>query len=170
MLLPDNYFSSTIKLFFCLKRQIIFCNVRHDFCQFQNYFIALNLAYMKLLPSFVTTILVLLILFNSTIVSFTYAYYTLDRTTFIDVFCVNRDKPELLCNGKCQLKKVLETQDSEQNIPERIINFKDLYFNFNLLNHYNFCNYSIIESQDIMVYNNLYAFKPLQVCFHPPRL
>ena len=38
----------------------------------------------------------------------TYAYYNLDTVGFIEKLCENKDKPELQCNGKCHLKKVVE--------------------------------------------------------------
>ena len=67
-----------------------------------------------------------LLLFNSTRVTLTYAYYKLDPIGFIEILCVNKDKPELECNGKCHLKKVAQSQDKEQKTPESIIDFKEL--------------------------------------------
>jgi hypothetical protein len=43
-------------------------------------------------------------------------FYSVDNKSFTEAFCENKDKPELKCNGKCQMSKLAE-QDSrnEQN-------------------------------------------------------
>ncbi|GAA3783711.1 hypothetical protein GCM10022271_15030 [Corallibacter vietnamensis] len=43
------------------------------------------------------------------------AYYELNIDYIIKTYCINTDKPELKCNGKCHLAKQLnlETQNSE---------------------------------------------------------
>ncbi|WP_299779254.1 hypothetical protein [uncultured Formosa sp.] len=125
---------------------------------------------MKIITSFITTLLMVLILFNSTRVSFTYAYYNMDRVGFIDAFCINKDKPELQCNGKCHLKKVAETQDPKENTPESIIDFKVLLLFSNPIQNYTLTHLNIVNKQNAIVYKNLYTFKPISACFHPPRV
>lgn len=36
------------------------------------------------------------------------AYYELNIDTIIEKYCVNKDKPQLACNGKCHLAKQLQ--------------------------------------------------------------
>jgi hypothetical protein len=38
-------------------------------------------------------------------------FYSVDNKSFTEAFCENKDKPELKCNGKCQMSKLAE-QDS----------------------------------------------------------
>ncbi len=45
-------------------------------------------------------------------------YYLANKEYIAKVLCINRDKPELKCDGKCQLKEQLEKQDrQEQKLP-----------------------------------------------------
>ncbi|WP_369049265.1 hypothetical protein [Tenacibaculum sp. UWU-22] len=72
--------------------------------------------------------------------------YCLNYQYISQVLCVNKDKPELHCNGKCylnkELKKVQETEKNNKKIPrvewEKIptILQSELKFNFNNLNYF----------------------------------
>lgn len=42
------------------------------------------------------------------------ADYLLNRDYIAKVLCVNRDKPEMKCNGKCHLAKQLKKQDEAE--------------------------------------------------------
>ena len=44
------------------------------------------------------------------------AWYELNKDYITELFCVNKDKPELKCHGKCHLKKQVESQDKERDI------------------------------------------------------
>ncbi|WP_052158126.1 hypothetical protein [Lacinutrix jangbogonensis] len=81
---------------------------------------------MKISAYIFSVILTTLLLFNSTRVTLTYAYYNIDPVGFIEALCENKDKPELKCNGKCHLKKVTKSLDKDQKTPESIIDFKEL--------------------------------------------
>lgn len=115
-------------------------------------------------------ILSTLILFNSLRVSFTYTYYELDPVGFIEKLCENKDKPELQCNGKCHLKKVSESQSSEQKTPESIIDFKELILYSCNINNFSFLNRTdFIKKLDIE-YLNLYSYSNLLDTFRPPKI
>lgn len=115
-------------------------------------------------------ILSTLILFNSLRVSFTYTYYELDPVGFIEKLCDNKDKPELQCNGKCHLKKVSESQSSEQKTPESIIDFKELILYSCNINNFSFLNRTdFIKKLDIE-YLNLYSYSNLLDTFRPPKV
>lgn len=42
-------------------------------------------------------------------------YFELNIDYIIETYCVNKDKPQLQCNGKCQLAKQLQTGYPENN-------------------------------------------------------
>ena len=42
-------------------------------------------------------------------------YYQLNIDYIIETYCVNKDKPELKCNGKCHLAKQLQVVNSKQD-------------------------------------------------------
>lgn len=101
-------------------------------------------------------------------VSITFAYYEIDPIGFIEKLCENKDKPELACNGKCQLKKVAESNSTDNNTTPNIRDLNEL-----VLFH---------ESPSIIVlktdfgiyfqnynYQDLYSYFNLSDCFHPPQ-
>lgn len=73
-------------------------------------------------------ILSLIILSNSVKVSLVYSWYALDVESFIEQLCENKDKPQLQCNGKCYLSKMLDSSSSqdEQRIP--VLEWEQLVF------------------------------------------
>ena len=110
-----------------------------------------------------------LLLFNSLRASFTYIYYNIDLKGFIETYCKNIDKPELECNGKCQLKKVIETNNKDNSKPIHLIDFKDilLYKEHLLTVDFKFLS---SEKKQFFFYKNLYQYKVSSSLFHPPQL
>jgi hypothetical protein len=47
------------------------------------------------------------------------ADYILNRDYIAKVLCINRDKPEMKCNGKCHLAKQLKKQDAAEGQSEK---------------------------------------------------
>jgi len=45
--------------------------------------------------------------------SILYAVYGLDSEVFIELFCVNKDRPDLHCDGKCELSKMFREKQKE---------------------------------------------------------
>lgn len=125
---------------------------------------------MKISTFIFSVVLTTLLLFNSTRVTITYAYYNLDPIGFIETLCENQDKPDLKCNGKCHLKKVAKSQDKEQNTPESIIDFKELILYSNAFETIVFNQKKYIKKQNPTIYKNLYSFSNLNDCFHPPQV
>jgi hypothetical protein len=126
---------------------------------------------MKISTLVITSLLMVLIVFNSIRVSLTYAYYKLDPIGFVENLCENKDKPQLQCNGKCQLMKVTESQNSDQNTPESIIDFKELILYPSPNTSFQLTQYTPIKRQYFSShYLNLYTFNNTSDCFHPPRV
>lgn len=44
-------------------------------------------------------------------------FYLLDNSDFIEFFCENKDKPQMHCNGNCQLSKIADRQDEKKDFP-----------------------------------------------------
>ncbi len=114
--------------------------------------------------------LMVLIIFNSTRASLTYAYFELDPIGFIENLCENTDKPELKCNGKCQLKKVAESQNKEQRTPESLIDFKQLILYPSPVSVFVLPRRIQLKKQYFIFYPNLYSFITTNDCFHPPQV
>jgi len=115
--------------------------------------------------------LLLLIIFNSTKASLAYTYYALDPIGFVENLCENKDKPELQCNGKCQLMKIAESQNSNQNIPKSIIDFKELILYPSPNTSFQLTKVKTTKRLHFSShYLNLYTFNNTNYCFHPPRV
>jgi hypothetical protein len=57
------------------------------------------------------------------------AYYSSDVQSFVESYCVNKDKPELECNGKCFLtKNYNQSQNNTKGELLALINGKSLVF------------------------------------------
>ena len=58
------------------------------------------------------------VLFTHTLgINLLYEFYALDKPHFIELFCVNQDKPELECDGSCMLSKMMEQQQKKTEKP-----------------------------------------------------
>lgn len=108
-----------------------------------------------------------ILLFNTLQVSLTYAYYEIDPIGFIEQLCENKEKPELKCNGKCQLKKVVENSADNDKLPN-LIDFKELQLFKETTQGINTFEEFIIAKQ-CFEYQNLYTFLEQFDCFHPPK-
>lgn len=111
----------------------------------------------------------LLIIFNILRVSITFAYYKIDPIGFIEALCENKDKPELKCNGKCELKKVTESSRNNEKAPSQLIDFKDILLYKEAPFSYSFRT-TIIKNENLFLYLNNYSYLQVNSSFHPPQL
>jgi len=57
---------------------------------------------------------VLVMSFNSIKSGVMLSFYLADTKSFVELFCVNKDKPEMKCEGKCELSKLAEQYPSNE--------------------------------------------------------
>ncbi len=98
-----------------------------------------------------------------------YVEYFLNQDYIAEFLCINKEKPELECNGKCHLVKELEKQQGNDSSSLRVS-----------LENYpiGFVNILEIEKQQehtntithIFLYNKLYYFSFTNSEFQPPDL
>lgn len=99
-------------------------------------------------------------------------WYQANKDYVADVLCINKDKPELHCNGKCYLKKQLKkvddntTNDKEapakktkNQLPEYIASSNQLAI----------FTTTVETVQHKTFYNNTYYHHHLSSVFHPPQ-
>lgn len=68
--------------------------------------------------STISLALVLILLVQVLDKAFIYCIYKVNIQEVIENYCVNRDKPEMHCDGKCHLSKVqTQNEDSKDNLP-----------------------------------------------------
>lgn len=78
-----------------------------------------------MLKTLLHSVLVQLILLNGMGYTFIQVNFYLDREQITALYCVNKDKPELKCDGKCELgKRLSETKNQEESQTE--ITLKEL--------------------------------------------
>ena len=113
--------------------------------------------------------LVFVLLFSSMRSGFMLGFYMIDSSSFIELFFVNQEQPELECNGKCELSKLAHQDDAN---PDRssyldILHRELLYYNgdfcFNLY-------FLPLKIKPQFVYKNNYLFIFSPTIDHPPAL
>lgn len=114
-------------------------------------------------------ILVTALMWNIFQVAFTYGYYYLDESGFIEQFCVNIEKPELQCNGKCHLKEVAEKDSTNDQAPLKIIVSKDITLFIKDKEKINFGLSTNYKKQQFR-YTNLYDYLSASSIYHPPQV
>lgn len=119
---------------------------------------------------FITSLLLFTIAFYSLRLSITFIHYAVFNDSFTEMYCVNTDKPELKCNGKCHLENELGDENSssepfflDKNLHENIWLYSDNY-NPTLKQKGSFM-IEIFPSQKL---NLLYHFNYIETIFHPP--
>lgn len=55
-------------------------------------------------------------------------YYQLNIDYIIETYCINKDKPELQCNGKCHLSQQLMAVDNSDDGGKAITSLYDSFF------------------------------------------
>lgn len=84
----------------------------------------LNLSYKLILVkrtvSFILSLLILLIAFQQTLLI---VHYHLNRDFIEKAYCINKDKKEMDCHGKCHLKKNIE---DTSHTSDKLLNLKDI--------------------------------------------
>ena len=88
------------------------------------------------------------------------------------VLCINKDKPELKCNGKCQLsKKLIETNptDSENKSTPPTVKFEDCPITYLNSNKYATQVYDYLIKKDNFFNENRRTKNYIKQIFHPPK-
>ncbi|MFN8355188.1 MAG: hypothetical protein U0Y10_12110 [Spirosomataceae bacterium] len=117
-------------------------------------------------------LLAMLMLMRSLVIPLVYLDYQLRKDYIKNYLCVNRDKPQLHCDGKCYLaKRIAAAQEQEQRQAERDF-FKQLFEVPATLTAYSFdfqptvWSYRI-ESPQVPYLSSLSEGTPMGI-FHPP--
>ncbi len=102
------------------------------------------------------------------------AYWLANRSEIAATLCINRDKPELHCDGKCYLKKKIaastqQTPSNEHNIPmpdlKKGIELGEIVFTVYIIQK---TDTPEILPELIPVIPGYFAVIPDKAIFHPP--
>ena len=99
---------------------------------------------------------------------FPVAEYLANKDYIAKVLCINQDKPELSCEGKCHLKKrMVEEQKQSEQESQNVLELKPVSLHLPISN-----NYAIIpedyQSNNFII-NLDYDFWETTDVFHPPQ-
>lgn len=94
--------------------------------------------------------------------------YLINKDYIAEFLCVNKDKVELECEGKCYLMQKLEQQNDEkrQHLPK--IAMEEYPIGFVSLISLNITMGKELVEHPSLNYHNLYCFIFLNNSFHPP--
>ena len=96
-----------------------------------------------------------------------YVYYSLDREGFIERLCENKDKPQLKCNGKCMLAKMLAAQTDGEKMPMPMIGWEQLLV-FLVEPPIFSLHYAYEGRQIYFQYTNNYSYYFIHIPYKPP--
>lgn len=99
------------------------------------------------------------------------AYYEINVDYITEVFCINKEKVELACNGKCHLAKQLQTDTNPQDDSKTVVLLTEylfaLYFQEN--ESFNFKETQIPFNKIVnTICNSSYAYLYEHNHFRPP--
>ena len=72
---------------------------------------------MKIHNQISSIILALLFICTINLKSFLVVHFYINQAEIIELFCINKEKPQLSCDGKCHLAKQLVKVDDEKEPP-----------------------------------------------------
>jgi len=97
--------------------------------------------------------------------SFFFGYYALFTEDFVASYCINKNQPELNCDGKCFLSDLIDDQDKD--VPEI-----PLHVQLQLVYLYNLDNLNLIvhpiASNQNFKYLDFYTYQFSSTAFRPP--
>lgn len=116
-----------------------------------------------------TYFLLILFTFQTCEVALIVANFAINQNFYAEI-CENRSKPEMECNGKCQLKKQLKQQEEKQSEKEKIIIEKESQnFIASCINLLPTPKISTLQ-KDIVIPDFQNTKDHISDIFHPPRL
>lgn len=102
-------------------------------------------------------------------IAVTIGYYAMFTEDFVERFCENKERPELNCDGKCALAKMLLQESKEQELPFNIDFLKTetvLFLESGMEIDFAICFNETLMNSD---YTNHYSFDLLKIELQPPR-
>lgn len=101
--------------------------------------------------------------------SFIYLNYEMNKTYISNVLCVNKERKQVHCEGKCHLKKELQKEEKSEQTPTGSSKEK---FEITLFNSYHKAEiiFSKNKTQSLFSYSVFLSGKHIVPVFHPPGL
>lgn len=101
-----------------------------------------------------------------------YTIYEHDKAFFIELFCINKDRPELECNGQCKLTQMQQEKDEKKadDILKQLQS-ETVYFSpVSMSLTGNECSLMTSKTKLPSYYNHLYSFLFTSKLVKPPAI
>ena len=98
----------------------------------------------------------------------TLLFYTVEQDLFVEYLCTNNDKPELNCNGSCQLKKVDHLYQHQHKEDQREVISVSIHWIAQIITKFDFHFFNKTFSTTPIHYVNFYQTVHLNSAFKPP--
>ena len=96
------------------------------------------------------------------------AEYQVNKNYIAEFLCVNKSKPKLRCNGKCQLVKRLQaTEEHNENHPSLVKNLPEIQYFCQATSTFLF-QYHTVFKTEYPAFSTLKVTAPVFGIFHPP--
>lgn len=100
-----------------------------------------------------------------------YVEYILNQDYIAEFLCINKEKPELQCHGKCHLVKQLEKQQETNPLSSLRISLENYPIGFvTIFCISDFSFFTNLRKNQISFYQKLYDFSYNYSAFQPPDL
>lgn len=126
---------------------------------------------MKILKPIVSLILLAAFVLQVSGKLIVIADYAINKEYVAKMLCVNKNKPQMHCNGKCHMMKQLKAQDKKEQSPanpfKELKDFQPLYGN-----EINIKLSAVTDSnclKSTFIYSSLFSTQHLHSVFHPPQ-
>ncbi|SKB67963.1 hypothetical protein SAMN05660776_2513 [Salegentibacter holothuriorum] len=122
---------------------------------------------MEKRSTFIILLFTVVMLFNSIKSGFMISFYLVDNPSFTELFCVNKDKPEMECNGKCEISKLSKDSTTKEKPTHLDFLQRQVILFFNPMQSLEVFQFSE-EKETVIAYLNNYTYQYLPKSFHPP--
>jgi hypothetical protein len=96
-------------------------------------------------------------------------WYVMNEQAIAEKYCVNKDKPQMHCNGKCHLKKQLDKTHQGSKDQNRVDKTEWAVFIVPQKFYAHGFFYPVVKSINISRQND-YSFLFVRSVFHPPQV
>lgn len=118
---------------------------------------------------FIVSIFISIILLSNLRFSSMYLYYGIAKEDFIERLCENKNRPELNCDGKCALSKMLQADLDNEKEPLPQIGWEKIDFFINPVDNVLF-NLHFFKNKVSISENNFYNFYLVKLLGQPPQV
>lgn len=96
--------------------------------------------------------------------------YIINYDYIATVLCINKEKVESNCNGKCQVAKEIEKNESSENEHTSLNKFELELYTSNLTNIEVISSNNLTQSKSKIIFNPYFYYQEyISSIFHPPK-